>query len=677
MSEFLLCTDEKLALYGLGTETERFINENSSWLNIAGLLDGFRTDGEMFGYPIITLDDALEKGVSSIIVIARPGSCKVIAKRIGQFCRDNNISLINVSGKNLLEIAAASYDFSNIACYRRKELIDRTDAADVISFDLFDTLVTRTVYSYTDIFDILDLRLKEEKVSIPGFSNLRLRAEKELSKDTSPTLVQIYAEFSKYVKTEHVTPEKLASMEWEIDQRTIIARKETCDFLNEIKQKGKKIVITTDSYYSYDQICQILNMAGIDNVDNILVSSEYGTLKTQNLLSVIKEVYPHKKILHIGDDSYSDIDKAAENGIDSFKIYSGTDLFDELGGLGIRWDENNLTDRIKIGLFVSKLFNSPFQFEDSERKLTVRTSRDVGFILCAPMISDFIHWMVDELNQQSFERILFCARDGYLPRMLFDRIAPDVKNYYFLSSRTAAIRSGMEDEPDIKYVDSMKYFGSDEEALKNRFGISSENQESADRNREILIRSAKLRKNYKRYIDTFDFGDDKIALFDFVAKGTSQLYLQKLFPQHLKGFYFLQLEPEYMADRGLDIEPFYTDKEKDQSSIYENYYILETILTAPHPQVLEFDEKGMPVYAEETRKEGNLKVIEQVQRGIIEYFERLSALIPLDHYVENKKLDESILSLINKLKISDEGFMSLTVEDPFFGRMTDIKDLIG
>lgn len=609
MSEFLLCTDEKLALYGLGTETERFINENSSRLNIAGLLDGFRTDGEMFGYPIITLDDALEKGVSGIIVIARPGSCKVIAKRIGQFCIDNGISLINVSGKDLLEVTAASYDLSNVAGYSKKELIDRTDAADVISFDLFDTLVTRTVYSYTDIFDILDLRLKEEKVSIPGFSNLRLRAEKELSKDTSPTLVQIYSEFSKYVKTEHVTPEKLASMEWEIDQRTIIARKETCDFLNEIKQKGKKIVITTDSYYSYDQICQILNMAGIDNVDNILVSSEYGTLKTQNLLSVIKEVYPHKKILHIGDDSYSDIDKAAENGIDSFKIYSGTDLFDELGGLGIQWDENNLTDRIKIGLFVSKLFNSPFQFEDSERKLTVRTSRDVGFILCAPMISDFIHWMVDELNQQSFERILFCARDGYLPHMLFDRIAPDVKNYYFLSSRTAAIRSGMEDEPDIKYVDSMKYFGSDEEALKTRFGISSENQESADRNREILIRSAKLRKNYKRYIDTFDFSGDKIAFFDFVAKGTSQLYLQKLFPQHLKGFYFLQLEPEYMADMGLDIEPFYTDKEKEQSSIYENYYILETILTAPHPQVLEFDENGMPVYAGETRNDRDLKTI--------------------------------------------------------------------
>ena len=103
----------------MGTETERFISENLSRLDIAGLLDGFRTEGEMFGYPIITLEDVLVMGVSCIIVIARPGSCKVIVNRIGQFCRDNSISLINVSGKDLLEVTAASYDLSNVEGYSK------------------------------------------------------------------------------------------------------------------------------------------------------------------------------------------------------------------------------------------------------------------------------------------------------------------------------------------------------------------------------------------------------------------------------------------------------------------------------------------------------------------------------------------------------------------------------
>lgn len=41
------------------------------------------------------------------------------------------------------------------------------------------------------------------------------------------------------------------------------------------------------------------------------------------------------------------------------------------------------------------------------------------------------------------------------------------------------------------------------------------------------------------------------------------------------------------------------------------------------------------------------------------------------------ELDEKLLSLINKVWIKDNDFLSIKVEDPFFGRMTDIKDVIG
>ncbi|SFQ11898.1 hypothetical protein SAMN04487928_11961 [Butyrivibrio proteoclasticus] len=36
-----------------------------------------------------------------------------------------------------------------------------------------------------------------------------------------------------------------------------------------------------------------------------------------------------------------------------------------------------------------------------------------------------------------------------------------------------------------------------------------------------------------------------------------------------------------------------------------------------------------------------------------------------------------MLELINKVQILDEDFLALKVEDPFFGRMTDVKDVIG
>lgn len=667
---------DKIVVYGLGTETGRFIRENAG-CDIVGLLDGFRTEGEMYGYPIITLEDVLEKKVSTILVIARPGSCKAIVKRIGRFCIDNNISLLDSRGNDLLISNKVNYSFDEVQGYKKQDLLDKIKEYDVISFDLFDTLVTRKASSYTDIFDLLNLRLMEESISIQNFSSLRLQSEKELSKSFSPRLQQIYDDLLTKTQIDNISSDELAEMEWNIDYSTMTPRVEMCELLNEIISSGKKVVITTDCYYSYNQVKGILDKVGLRKVDNVLVSCELGTGKAQELYCKLIELYPDSKILHVGDDLYSDVEKADEHGIDSFRIYSGSDLFDLLGGMGIEKDVISLNDRIKLGMFVSCIFNSPFQFESDDRYPSVKNSYDLGYAICAPIISDFVYWLNRQSYEQNFKQILFCSRDGYFPKCLFDAISTDTKSYYFLSSRTASIRAGMENEQDVEYVDSMKFFGSETEELKSRFGIDHTGDKDFDRKKEIVTRSTEMRKNYEQYIGKFDFDNDKIGMFDFVAKGTSQLYLQKLFSQHIKGFYFLQLEPEFMSDKGLDIEPFYSDEEKNNSSIYENYYILETILTAPHPQVLEFDVGGNPVYAEETRNKRNLNTIEQVQKGIIDYFAELTSIVSIESYEINKKLDEAILSLINRIQISDEGFMALTVEDPFFGRMTAIKDLIG
>ena len=130
-----------------------------------------------------------------------------------------------------------------------------------------------------------------------------------------------------------------------------------------------------------------------------------------------------------------------------------------------------------------------------------------------------------------------------------------------------------------------------------------------------------------------------------------------------------------MKDKCLDIEPFYSENEKSSSAIFDNYYLLETVLTSLSPQLLEFDTNGNPVFAEETRTLENLKCIEEMQSGIIEYFDDMLPLIEED-YNYNKMLDEIFLDMINKLEIKDDGFLALKVEDPFFGRMTNVSDLL-
>ena len=101
------------------------------------------------------------------------------------------------------------------------------------------------------------------------------------------------------------------------------------------------------------------------------------------------------------------------------------------------------------------------------------------------------------------------------------------------------------------------------------------------------------------------------------------------------------------------------------------------MLTSPYPQMLEMDEKGNPVFAEETRSVVDIEVFKRAQDGIIEYFKDYITIVPENSRTVNKKLDEKLLELVNKVQILDEEFLGIKVEDPFFGRMTDIRDVIG
>ena len=78
-----------------------------------------------------------------------------------------------------------------------------------------------------------------------------------------------------------------------------------------------------------------------------------------------------------------------------------------------------------------------------------------------------------------------------------------------------------------------------------------------------------------------------------------------------------------------------------------------------------------------TRSRKDIECFEEMQKGIVMYFEDYTALLPENARDINKGLDEKILSLINKVDINVKDFLNLKVEDTFFGRMTDMKDIVG
>lgn len=683
----------KIALYGLGTETKKALENLENAHEIVGLLDSFRISGELYGKQIISFDEAVNAGIKLIIVAARPGSCRAITKRIGDRCRQNGIALMDIRGKDLLEPRKVSYCFSDADGVTRAELEDKIKNADVVSFDLFDTLVMRQTLYSDDVAAYVDCRLKENGIYIEDFCTKRLESEKLLSRDKAPALIEIYQNLLNKLDNSsvlNVTAPELAELEWDIDFSLLVPRKEVCEIFRKAACSGKSIYIVSDTYYSKCQLAGILERCNIRKYTDILSSSEYRMSKTQGLYRVLKDKEGAKKYLHIGDDIVADIENANNWGFETCRLFSGLDLLENLGSLGLSEYVNSLSDHLKVGVFVSKIFNSPFQFENEDRQTGISDVYDIGYQICGPMISDFVCWFCEKAEEEKIQNIWFGARDGYLIKKMYGYLLQtsgrEDKSVYFLTSRTAAVRAGVNDEDDIRYIDEMKYSGTLEQNLKERFGISAGNlnckynvpdEKGLMGYKEVILERARQSyENYQRYIDKLKIEKGDIAFFDFVAKGTAQKFIQHLIPNHVKGFYFLQLETGSMKDKKLDICSFYEQGESDLCTVFEDYYILETLLTAPHPSVTDFNANGRPVYALETRTDKDILCFERAQEGILDYFKTYIRLCPKAERTVNKKLDEVFLGLIHKVRITALDFLDLTIEDPFFNRMTNVTDIL-
>ena len=131
MSDLLELLDKyknhKIAIYGLGVESEKVLSQIGSELKILGLLDGYKSEGSLYGYPIISMDTVIKESVKLILVVARPGSCRAITKRIGKICTENQIELMDVRGNNLGSAKKENYDFKDFVGYTKKELSEKTN----------------------------------------------------------------------------------------------------------------------------------------------------------------------------------------------------------------------------------------------------------------------------------------------------------------------------------------------------------------------------------------------------------------------------------------------------------------------------------------------------------------------------------------------------------------------
>lgn len=675
---------KKIAVYGLSANTQEFIKKTKEKYIIAGLLDAYRQEGEMYGYKILSLDEVVEMGIKTIVIVARPSSRRIIVNRIKEICIEHAIDLYDVEGRDLLKCLCEDIEKCVDESISKEELLKKIDEYEVISFDIFDTLLVRKTLYPTDVFKLVEYKLIKEYGQGYDYAQVREKVELDLSRENVPTIKDIYMQLQLDIGVDRVIIERMQEMEWEVEKSLLIPRYDMCDVLKYAIENKKRIYLVSDMYYSSEQLEKLLISKDIDGDWEIIVSCEYGVTKSKGLFDILKKNIEEKTCLHIGDNYFADVESANKYGIEGIWVRSGFDMFEMMPWAKEFMGCDSISERIKQGIFIARLFNSPFALEQG--KVIVKQPDDLGYLFIAPILSDFVIWLFNELSLKEKCNVFFAARDGYLIKTLYDILLDkeekiEHRSIYLLISRISAIVNTLFKESDVKKVMNIDFNGSFLQMMKTRFllkdsELNERNENIDEYMKKILHKAAVNRKRYLDYVSKIDLNNGDNVFYDFVSSGTCQMALEKIINKTFEGYYFIRVDEDDYEKRRLDINSYYSRKDAESAGIYEEYFVLENLLTAPKPSFCCFSDKQEPVYFIETRNQDELEFINCVHKGILQYFKEYVDLFEMNGSKASRRCSEVMLSLIHKVIIENDVFENMTWEDGFFQRNAKIKDML-
>ncbi len=205
---------------------------------------------------------------------------------------------------------------NNMGCRDAEKIWHRIKDYEVISFDIFDTLVKRTVGEPEAVF-----LLMEQREQLPNFCQCRIEAEKVARKQTATgevTLSEIYEAMHWLDADER---ERLKNLEKQLEIEVAVANEILFSLYQRCISEGKRIIIITDMYLDRETITQILGTNGITGYERLYISQELGQSKNKgDLFAHVKEDMKNSSIIHIGNAFRSDYWNAIRCGIKSVKI---------------------------------------------------------------------------------------------------------------------------------------------------------------------------------------------------------------------------------------------------------------------------------------------------------------------------------------------------------------------
>ncbi|WP_157752302.1 hypothetical protein [Pseudobutyrivibrio ruminis] len=629
--------EKKIVIYGTGRMTATLVEKNDKF-HIVGLCDrdAEKIGSELYGMRVLSQAEA-EKMADVIVINTSPSYWNTIYSRI----KDWNIPIYFKNGKRAIieERDIASNSYWEI---KENKLINEIRKYDVISFDIFDTLICRQYCNDIDLF-----RLIEKKTRCNDIDFVSMRKSGAARAEVNANLTEIYQIISSELEGLGLNTQEIMNLEWAMDYSMMVPRKKLVEICKRVIHE-KQVIITSDMYYSKQQISAILRNVGIDIADNNLyISCEAKASKEDgSIWKIVKKDYPESRILHIGDNEESDVKKPQKYGISTFWVMSPWKMFEESSIGELSKDILSLHSSLQMGLINSKIFNDPFNLAESKGYLSCLSVQDIGFCLLGDMAYTFSDWLIEKCQQENICELGFFSREAFFLIKQFEHLRK-LKNCIVVKakeikiSRRAIMNAAIFSREDIEDALSFPYKGTVGELLYDRFNIQSKDfdgrpaeilkKDAYELNTfidkyedEILQEAQRQRNNYLSYLKKIELAND-ITVVDSFIYGSTQYYLSKVMNNNLSGLYMLINKCEdNRCIQGKKIDSCFqeaNDIAGVNNEIYENALFLEAFYTAPNGMVREIDDNGLPIYERIGNNQRFFDVRLSLEEGIEAYFD--------------------------------------------------------
>ena len=542
----------------------------------------------------------------------------------------------------------------------------------IISFDIFDTLVYRNTNNPMQVFELVENKYnKINKKKIEKFKEYRLKAECECRKNTDKeevTLEDIYSLLNdKYDKKQI---KELQSLEKQVEI-TICNPNPEMFKLFQKALKINRVIITTDMYLDRETIESILKKCGYYGYEKLYISSEVGkTKRTGNIFKYINKdlKLQNENILHIGDNKISDY------------------LNPKLSGWKSKLIKRNKSEKKGKKITNEDLFENFLKYSKHDKDYFY----NFGYFYLGPLFYFFTIWLLKRIEKNNIKTIFFLSRDGYILKKAFDIInnQKDINSRYFYASRRATIVPSLKDCNDLDDIlnsihwpkiitlnELLKKVGLDDINIDKyliKYNLVKEmninitnikNQDVYEFLQEIypmIIENSKQEYyEFQRYKEQEKF-NGKIGIVDIGWYGNMQKALEKLSNDLEIYGYYVGLTPSGENQNFYKMEGFLFDK-KHGKEIYEVEKsinsLFELFFTAPHGSVKRYNmskKEYVELYEYEYKDNTYCKNIFKMQEAALEFikdFKDLGLFFDID--IPEEKVVEKIFKIAKKPSCKD------------------------